>query len=477
MFGSQLIWNGIPFGAIAGANSFMPVQHFSMSSRIKVESDEETGITKTTGRELQECSFSIRCQKFAGTDPRAVFALLDALKGQSSGIYLAQGVAATLSLTALNAIQTSDWRKLLTLENAISLAKSLVLGAKIGGCEFMLTAVNMEAVGITSKGDIYDAVITLSLTEKASQSLTGGLRVFYNDNEITEKIQIASCVYEMFAEGASDSIDITFTDVANEWNDWKPSAQGDTIRITDGAIDSGRLYLDSLNPQKARYRIKAFSAPKTAYSIKSRSFASLSLPQLANKIAEDNGLSVKLHDVPETQIVYTQQVSKSDLAFLQESCMRSGVSFVIFDGCLCLYGQQAREKSTPTKNLVLSSSDKISVSTDAHAAYASCELRNGTYTGIATDETVKTGKIHRATVQSAWGSQADANAEAKASLRALNKYTSSASLDMSLQRQLAAGSVISLEADGWSGPAFIYRLRHDLHGKRSAVWIRKPLTY
>ncbi len=475
--GAQVIWNGMPFGAITGTNTFLPVQDFSLSTRVKTETDEETGMMKVTGHEPQECCIAIRVQKLAGADPRATFAMLDALKGLSGGVYLARGVSSTLAFAALDALQTSDWRKLLSADNALNLAKSLLLGANVGGCPFMLTSVAMEAQGITAGGDIYDALLTLSLTEDADQRLTGGLRVYYNRKDITESIQVTGCLYDMHAEGEPDSLRLAFADTKKQWADWKPSAQGDTVRITDGALDSGELYIDALKPTDGRYTLHAYSVPKSAYAVKSRSFDGLTLPRLASKIASDNKLKLKLYDVPETPMKYSQQRGKSDLAFLQEACQRAGVSFLVYNGTLCLYGERSIERREASKTLTLSVSDKFTVTDDRHASYSSCELRNGTYTGTASDSAVATGKAYREAVQAAWAGQADANAAAQAKLRQLNKRGKRAELEMRTQRQLAAGSVVTLLCKGWAGKAFVYRLRHDLLNKRSTLWVREPLAY
>ena len=477
MIGYQLIWNMLPFGPIPGPNTFLPVQSFHMTTEVKLETDEETGAIKVTGREPQECCFSIRVQSVTGADPRETHAALEAMRGMSGGIYLANGKESTAAQAALDALQTSDWRKLFTAENATSLGKELLLGANMGGTNFLLTAVNIDAEGITNRGAINEALITLSLTEDAKQAQTGGLRVFINDKDITESIAVAACIYEMHAEGQADSLEITFSDTKKQWDNWKPSAEGDTVRITDGAVDSGKMYLDAIKPENGKYKLKAYSTPKSAFSIKSRSFDGLSLPQLAKKIADENNLTVKLYDIPETRYQYAQQKGQSDLAFLQTMSKKAGAAFIIYDGALCLYSEKHIEKREASKTLAPGRTDKFTITGDKHETYSKCELRNGTHTGTATDSSVKTGKVYRETVQTTWAGQADANAEAAAKLRQLNKGGKRAELTMSTQRQLAAGSVVRLICTGWTGAAFIYKIRHDLLRKRSRIWLREPLSY
>ena len=468
---TQLIWNGKPFGAIQGKNTFLPVMEFTLKSSVKIEADEETGKQKVTGRELQECHVTLAAETVAGTDPRTVRDTLDAMRGKSGGIYLGGGVSCTLSKTALDNLQTSDWRKLL------SNITGSTSGKQVGSTQFMLTAVDMNASRISATGKIESAVLSLSFTENAAQAQTGGLRVYVNDKDVTESIAVASCYYDMHAEGEPDSLAITFSDTQKQWDKWKPSPQGDTVRITDGAVDSGKLYIDSIKPANGKYKLQAYSTPKKAYSTKSRSFENLTLQQIAGKIARDNGLLVRFFDVPETQFKYVQQRGQSDLAFLNQLCKQRGVSFTVYNECLNLYSEKNIEAVNASKTLSLSSDDDFTVTDDKHAAWASCELKNGTFTGTASDASVKTGKEHRETVTAAWENQADANAAAAAKLRQLNKTAKRAELVMSTQRKLAAGSVVQLKCNGWNGKAFIYRIRHDLLKKTSRLWVREPLNY
>lgn len=477
MKGIQLIWNGIPFGAIPMPNTFLPVQEFTMKSAVKIEADEESGILKVTGRELQTCNVRIPVHTVTGTDPRSTFETLNLSRGKSGGIYLSGGVGGTLSRAALDLLQTSDWRKMLTSGDIVSIGKKALQAAKMGGTDFMLTAVEMNVNDVSSAGDINGADIMLSFTENTKQSQTGGLRVYVNDKDVTESISVASCYYDMHAEGEADSLQITFADTKKQWANWKPNPQGDSVRITDGAVDSGKLYIDSLKPENGKYKLQAYSTPKTAYSKKSRSFENLNLQQIASKVAKDNGLTARFFDVPETQFKYVQQKGQSDLAFLQSLCKKRGVSFIVFNGSLTLYGEKHIEGAEAAKTLSPGRTDNFTVTDDKQASWASCELRNGKYTGTASDANNKTGKTYRETVQTAWKNQADANAAAAARLRQLNKSSKRAELEMSTQRQLAAGSVVELDCNGWNGKAFVYRMRHDLLRKRSRLWLREPLNY
>ncbi len=477
MFGSQVIWNGIPFGAIPAPGMFLPVQDFSCSAAVKIEADAESGWSKITGRELQTCTFSVRTHAAAGADPRAVFRLLDAMKGLSGGIYISDGTPLSLAGSVLDTLQTSGLQGLLDGAAATSLAKAMLSGVKIGGVNFCLTAVDMDAQGIAANGDIYDALLTLSFTEDAALRQSGSLQVFVNAKNITTSISVQACTYDMHAEGESDCLRLIFADPTGAWAKWQAKDAGDTVRITDGAVDSGTLYIDTLKPRDGTYELVAYSAPRSAFTRRGRSFSNLSLPQLAAKIAGEHGLKVHSFSAPETRVSYAQQRDVSDLAFLHEQCRRAGAAFVIFDGAICLYSQRAMEAREPVRTLTPGTTDSFSVTDDRQHGYAAAELANGTYIGTASDAAGAPGKIYRETVTASWASQADANAQAEATLRGLNKGGKRAELDMSTQRLVAAGSVVRLVCKGWVGNAFVSRIRHDLFTKRSHLWLREPLAY
>lgn len=483
MLGSEIVWNGVPFGFIRGLNSHLPVYNFRHTSAVKIEADEETGLSKVTGRELQTCELTIRATDLPSmpselrANPMLTFRALDLLKGVSGGIFVASGVRATLSQTALDALQTSDWRKIFSLEGATELGKQLLFGSRLGGCQFMLTKVELEAQGTHANGKIYDAFIHLGFVEDAAQSQTGGLVVYVNDKDVTSSIALHAGTYESHAEGEADSLSLTFADTKDQWQHWKPSDSGDTVKVTDGALNTGKMYIDKIEPVNGKYRLVAYSIPKKMWSKRSESYSSLSLPQLASRIAKRHSLEAKLYSVPEVACAYAQQRSESDLAFLQRQCERAGCAFLVFDGKLCLYSQAAIEGREPSKTLTPDFSASVKVTSDAQAAYSSIELRNGTYTGTARDSGVTTGKELREVVTASWANQNDANAAAAARLRQINKGTQCAEAEMPIQRQLAAGSVVRLICKGWAGSAFIYRCRHDLGEKRSKIWFRKPLSF
>lgn len=475
MFGAQVIWNAIPFGCIRAANSFLPVEEFEISAGVKLEQDEETGLTKVTGRTPQTCRFSVRAHTLAGTDPRTVFEILSALRGKTAGVYIANGAAPTLAANLLATIQTSDWRKLFSGGGAVSLAKQLIAGTA-AGVQFMLTDVTQDAVA-DAHGNIYESKITLNLTENAPESQTGGLRIEINGEDVTESIALTAGTYEMHADGAADALDLLFADTADRWNNWNPGETGDTIRLTDGAVDTGKLYLDAIKPESGKYRLLAYSTPRTMFTTKSRSFTGLSLPQLAAKIAGEHGLTLKTYSVPETAAAYNQQRNESDLAFLSREAASNSCAFLIYDGALCLYAQKELETAAPAKTLTLSASDTLTATADKHAAASRVELRNGTETGTAEDPAAPGGRTHRETVTATWETTAAANAAAAARLREINRNTHRAEIETAMQRQLAAGSVISVDTAAWNGPAFIYRLRHDFSAKKSKIFIRRPLEY
>lgn len=477
MFGSQVIWNGIPFGAIAGTNTFLPVEEFSQEAGVKIEPDSETGLSRVTGRELQTCRFSIRATAECGADPRSTYEMLRALRGMSGGIYIANGIKNTMIISALDALQTSDWRNFLTADYARGVAKSLLFGTSMGDCQYMLHKVDMTTIRTLANGTITEAVITLHFTENAGQCQSGGLRVFVNDKDVTASIAVSAGYYEMHAEGEADRLELDFSDTKQEWEKWKPNKNGDTIRVTDGSVNTGKMYIDSLKPTDGRYRIVAYSTPKQAFSVRSRSFSGLSLPQLVKKIAGEYNLTFKSFGVPETPMSYLVQRGKSDLAYLAEVCVRCGCAFLIFDSTICVYSQKYIESKDASKVITPTRNDEVTVTDNGQSVFQRCELRNGSMCGMAEDAAVKTGKVYRESVTEHWSSVADANAAAAARLRVLNKGGKRAEVEMSIQRQLAAGSVVDLRCNGWQGKAFIYRCRHDFLTKRSRLWLREPLNF
>lgn len=474
MFGTQVIWQLIPFGPIPG--NFMPVSEFSCSAGVKLEDDHENGTTRVIGRELQTCGFSIHVSKATGGYPRITYELLDKLKGVSAPLFISSGSALSLANNLLDTVQTSDWKNLLTLEGAAGLATSLLLGSKLGGVSYMLTSVEMQANLIAADGDIIDADIYLSFTEDAAQRQPGGLKVYINDKDITSSISVSECLYEMFAEGQADTLKLKFADTKKQWVGWAPK-ESDIVRITDGVVDSGKMFIESLKPECGAYTMTAYSVPKKAFSKRSRSFENLALSQIAKKIADEHGLDLKTYGLSDQKFKYVQQRGVSDLVFLAERCRLAGASFLVFNKILCLYDEKTMENREAVKTLMLGPSVETKFTDNSPSAYSSAQVSNATETGKANDKNVTTGKTYMQTISEKISSAADMNKLTKSLLRSVNKKAKSGEICMSAQRELAAGSVVNIIANGWAGKAFIYRCRHDLQKKKTRFWIRQPLDY
>lgn len=472
MFGSQVIWHILPFGPIKG--HFTPIEEFKCKGSVKIEDDSENGTTRVIGHELQTCEMTIRVTKATGSDPLLIINALEQCRGISSPVFITSSAPLSLSNHALDALQTSDWTQLTTLGGAADLAKSLLLGFKLGNTSFMLTEVERKPLIVLSDGTIIDAKVRLLFVEDPPQRFFGGLKIYINEKEI-KKIFVTECLYDTHAEGEADTLQLKF-EKKNEWEEEKPKA-GDMVRITDGVVDSGQMYIDKMKPENGGYVITAMSAPKKAFDKRSRSFENLSLPQIAKKIAEDHKLGIKSYGVSNTKYAYVQQRGQSDLAFLAERCRLAGSSFIVFNKELCIYDEQAIENRDPAKTIILPASVKAEFTDDAQEAYSRAEVTNSKNTGKATDNEVKTDKTLMETIYEKTLSLSDMNRIATALLRNANKKRKTGTVTMATQRQLAAGSVINLIAGGWMGKAFIYRCRHDLKMKKTKIWIRKPLNY
>lgn len=475
MLGTQVSWQLLPFGPLLG--NFLPVSDFTASAGVKLEEDTENGETKVTGRELQTCGFSIHVSRLTGGNPRVTFELLKRLKGMSAPLYITNGEALSMGNALLDTLQTSNWKELLTRETAVSLGKSLLMGTSLGGVSYMLTAVEIDSQIFSPDGDLIDAVIRLSFTEDAAQNQKGGLRVFVNGKDITSSIAVTFCIYEMYAEGEADSLEIRFADTKREWAGWKPGKDGDTVKITDGVLNSGTLYIDTLKPENGSYTLRAYSVPKSGGNKKSRSFENISLPQLAAKIASDNKLEVKNYGVSDLKYPYVQQRGQSDLAFLHERCKLAGASFLVFEKTLCLYDEKSMEARDAAKTLTLGPTADLTLSDDGQTSYSSARIANAAYVGTGADSAVRTGRELVRTISETAATQADANRIGQSLLRNENKKAKRGEVTLAAQRELAAGSVVRILANGWAGNAFLYRVRHDLLQKKSKLWFRAPLDY
>lgn len=440
-------------------NVYQRLKELSASFRIKKKSDGTSSSVVITGSELQ--SFSIPVP-LVGVD-------------------------------ALDVYET--WRSQLG-----QIGPMLVGGTLFGPNNVMLQKVSLSSNSVSNRGELVNSTMTLTFgeweaqgkdfksnampyispikrdcykdTPEAVEDLV--LKVFYGDTDITDAIDINSCIHDMFADSCSDTLEIVFNDVNKVWDGWS-AEKGNIISVTCGIAKSGQMFINSVDPENGLMTLKASSIPPSAKDKHSKSWEDVKTSQLAQEIAERHGLGFESYGVDDQLYSYVRQENESDFDFLQRRCDLESLAFVVYDKKLVLYSEEYLENQEPAEDIELGPEADFNFKDDALKGYGSIVIKNGSYTGEYTSSN-GLDKTVTQVIQTYISSQAEANRFAKGILRQMNKKLSAGHWKDTIRRELSAGSVLNLKTTGaksWDGKVLISHIRQDYVNSKSKVFFRK----
>lgn len=303
------------------------------------------------------------------------------------------------------------------------------------------------------------------------------MKLFYNGTDIYNDVSVNYCVHEMFAEKQADTLVLRFNDTKGVWSKWNP-ADGDVIRFTEGASDTGKMFIHSMKSENGLFTIRAMSMPKSGATKKSKSWEGVRFLQLGNEIAKNHGLIFQNYGCKDQLYPYLKQENEGDFALFSRRCMLEGCQMLIYDGKLLAYNEQYIEGQTPAGTLEIGKNGNFAYEDNRSACFGSCEVSSGKYFGKFKAPGTKSTTVLRPDFALPVTSNAEAARFAKGLLRNANKYGHTGQFSKSLLPGYAAASLLKLKtekASAWDGTVFVYKVRHDFVGNKSTLYFREPL--
>ena len=303
------------------------------------------------------------------------------------------------------------------------------------------------------------------------------MNLYYNGADIYNDVSVNYCVHEMHAEKQADTLVIRFNDTKGTWSKWNPAA-GDTLRFTEGASNTGKMFIHSMKPENGLFTIRAMSMPKSGTVKKSKSWAGVRFLQLGNEIAAAHGLTFQNYGCVDQVYPYLKQENETDFALFSRLCTLEGCQMLIYDGKLLAYNEQYIERQTPAGTLEVDENGHFTYEDNRAACYGSCEISSGSYSGKFTAPGATNKAILRPDKAIPVTSNAEAARFAKGLLRNANKYGHTGQFSKSLLTGYAAASLLKLKtekASAWDGTVFVYKVRHDFVGNKSTLYFRDLL--
>lgn len=303
------------------------------------------------------------------------------------------------------------------------------------------------------------------------------MKFFYNGTDIYNDVSVNYCVHEMFAEKQADTLVIRFNDTKGVWSKWSP-ADGDVVRFTEGASDTGKLFIHSMKAENGLFTIRAMSMPKSGATRRSKTWEGVRFLQIGNEIAKRHGLTFQNYGCSDQVYKTLKQNNETDFAFFSRLCTLEGCQMLIYDGKLMAYNERYIEGQTPAGSLEVEENGIFTYQDNRSRRYGSCEVTGGSYSGRYKAPGGNSSTVLRPEHEIPVNSNAEATRFAKGLLRNANKYGRTGHFSKSLLTGYAAASLIRLKtkkAGAWDGTVFVYKVRHDFVGNKSTIYFRELL--
>lgn len=172
------------------------------------------------------------------------------------------------------------------------------------------------------------------------------MQIIYQGVDITDAVDIVSCIYNDRSGASCDSLDIEF-DNLKSWHRWKPE-ENDEIIISHNGISTGKMYLNTVLPTDGRYRIFATSLPSNAKKKKTASYIDRTLENIVRECAHECGFGARFSGVnTETAIQYIERLDETPAAFCERILKLEGAKLKAADGNFCAIDLQYAENRRP----------------------------------------------------------------------------------------------------------------------------------
>jgi len=300
-------------------------------------------------------------------------------------------------------------------------------------------------------------------------------QLFYNNIDITNKIDIKKCVLHDYAGNGADDAEIVFPDSEKLWGKWNPQ-RGDSIVIKSESYSTGLMYLDSIVKSAGIFTLKAISTPISAKKTKNRIWRNIKFSEIISDIAKNNSLEFETYGITEYTYSALSQCGQTDIGFLNDICIREGYCCKVTNGKLIVFSEAYMESQL--SKITITSDDlypeyDFQLSDDVFQNFTVLYYGSELITYTANDNTIVGGSDRRIEYLTNVG---EAERWSKGYLRNKNKYRKTAWLPIKYLADVAAASVITIDGfSNFDGKYYIYKITHDTVNNRSYLLVRQTI--
>lgn len=245
----------------------------------------------------------------------------------------------------------------------------------------------------------------------------------------------------------------------------------------DKVLECGLFQVDDVsykgNPNNVT--LKATSIPATSTlktQKKTKGWEQFKLSTIASEIASSNGMVLLYESKADPLYKRVEQMSESDICFLQRLCKNRGISLKVTAKMIVLFDAAEYEQKSAVRSIIRGTDDVLSASLGTKivdTAYSECRVQytdpdtQQTFEGAYTCPTTGTGQVLE--INEAVSSNGEALELAQMRLREKNKNEFSASFTLVGDADLVAGLTVNVGGYGaFDGKYIIETATHSVSG-------------
>lgn len=179
------------------------------------------------------------------------------------------------------------------------------------------------------------------------------MEIYYQGTDITDMVQVNSCIVRDTASGRCDSLEIEFGNAAG-WYSWGPE-EDDVIVVSHNGYDSGMMYVNKILPANGNYSILAASLPCSARKKEYRSFYEQSIEDIMRICAARSGMEYKIFGLDAGIIIpYIEQENEGCASFLNKLLTLESAALKAVNGSLTAISYAYAQSLDPKQTIELS---------------------------------------------------------------------------------------------------------------------------
>lgn len=213
------------------------------------------------------------------------------------------------------------------------------------------------------------------------------MKIYYQDTDITESVQVKSCIARDNGGGRSDSLTIEFNN-ASSWHSWG-AQEDDQIAVAHNGYNTGVMYINRVIPENDVYTIMASSLPCKAREKGYRSFYKKSIEEIMRQCAMESNMDFSIYGIDGKIIIpYIERNNEGCAAFLDKLLTLEGAALKCVNGKYSAIGLAYAQERTALQMLQLTATQEGIHYMKKGTAYKGVKIITPYASGTATDDNV-----------------------------------------------------------------------------------------